>query len=297
MTPQLTMRHVILPAAMLASSTASCSKATCEETATCGVAPGSDAGADALAPTARCNPEAPFGDKTPVQIANTSSLGSLTLSADELTAFLGANPMYRALRDSVDSPFDAPDKVFDGALPNLAPNGDRLFFMRAGGGDFSTFNIWWATVSGGTIRSPAPLPLNATGAQNAPFASAKSLYFAQSATAFTTHRIWRADWVNNAIGAPTLVDLKMKGEHDEDRPAVTSDDRILYFSFRRVLTDKTLTNPTISRVVLEAGALSTAQNAVGLTNEIDFVSWVSTDDCVVYGVRGETAYRFRRAPL
>lgn len=295
MTLRLTMRHVILAAAMLASSTASCSKATCEETATCGVASGSDAGADSdgeLTSPARCNPRGVFGGKTRVPVAN-EPLGSLTLSADERTGFFGVSPIYRVVRDSVDAPFEGPMRLFDGTSPSVAPNGDRLFFARRVTGVGTTFKLWWTRLEGATFYPPLPILRDMIGSQDAPAASTKNLYFTQSTDGPNARRIWLADWANDAIGTARLVDLKIAAPHDEDHPAVTNDDRVLYFSLR----DDTKTGPSISRVVQEAGVPSVVEDVEGLTNEIDFVSWVSTDDCVVYGVRGETAYRFRRAPL
>ncbi len=184
-------------------------------------------------------------------------------------------------------------RLFDGTSPSAAPNGDRLFFARRVTGVGTTFKLWWTRLEGATFYPPLPILRDMTGSQDAPAASTKNLYFTQSTDGPNARRIWLADWANDAIGTARLVDLKIAAPHDEDHPAVTNDDRVLYFSLR----DDTKTGPSISRVVQEAGVPSVVEDVEGLTNEIDFVSWVSTDDCVVYGVRGETAYRFRRAPL
>ena len=251
-------------------------------------------------PGPRCDPTGAFG--APELIASLSSdLDDATarLSPDELTIVFGRRTgnfydLWTSARPSIDEPFAAPslmtsvNSVNNEIWPSLSPDGLTLMF-DADRGTPGTYRIWSSTRTSTTapFGPPSPRTELLPNELHPNLPTDRAIYFTSGARpGLGGGDIWRVDISETgAISVPVAVVGGVNTASDEVTPAVTSDERQIFF--RR--TTGAAPNPLEDDIY--TASRSTAQDGWGPSAQVPSLSmpglsetpnWVSPDGCHLY---------------
>lgn len=257
----------------------------------------------------RCNTARPFGPPVLIDSLNTDfDDQSPRLFPDELgivfsrKSAAGNFDLWTATRPTRDDPFGAPslltsvNSVNSDVWPSQSSDGLTLIF-DADRTTPGTFRIWMSTRSSTSVPfgPPALRPELMNNEFHGILANDRALYFASSSRAPTEGKIdiWRADVsATNTIGTPVSLVGGVNTEEEEAAPALTPDEKTIFF--RRSTTTPPVppsTTPTVEYDVYTASR-STPQDGFGpsakvdtlaLPNVIETPSWISPDNCALYG--------------
>lgn len=265
--------------------------------AACG---GGGGGADAAIDAGpRCDPAQPFGAPSVVGGLNTDQDDAAArLSPDELEVTFsrlsgGVWDLWRASRASVDAPFDSSsllttvNSVSSDVWSTVSPDGLVLLF-DADRTTPNTFHIWRATRAQVTapFGPPQPRPELMDNDIHPMLANASALYFASTVRGgLGGGEIFRAPLdASGLIGTPVAVVGGVNTADTEDAPAITADERFIYF--RR----ETMIGMT-SESDIYAASRSTASDGFGTSAPVagldragvaEVPTWVSPDNCHLY---------------
>lgn len=260
--------------------------------AACGSSGGSSVDAS-VAP--RCDPAAPFGEPAPVDGLNTElDDASARLSSDERVVTFsrsttsGVYDLYSATREDPDGPFGMPEllttvnSVNSDLWPTLSPSGLLLAFEtdRAA----TELHIYVSTRASTSDRFDTPaLAVTLFDREGQPMiATDRALYFASDArTGQGLHDIWRTEIdTTGAMAPPTPVPGAINTADDEAAPAVTLDERTMFYR-----------HTVGSEVDIYSASRATPLDGFGAPSPVDGLSklgieetptWVSPDGCHLY---------------
>ena len=243
----------------------------------------------------RCDPAQPFGAPRLVLGINTD--------ADDATARLNAAEteitfarrtgavwdLWRATRAADDGPFETPvlitsvNSVSSDLWPSVSPDGLTLLF-DADRTTPGTFHIWRSTRASTDVPfgPPQPRPELMDRDVHPLLANAEALYFTSTVRAgLGGAELFRAPIdPSGMIGAPVALVGGVNTAMDEESPAVTADERVIYF--RR--SDATLSD-------IYTASRSTATDGFGTSAPVpgldvagvgETPNWVSPDGCRLY---------------
>ncbi|MDQ3367669.1 MAG: hypothetical protein M3680_19785 [Myxococcota bacterium] len=258
---------------------------------------------------ARCDPGKPFGAPTALaEINSAEDEHTPSLAPDELTIYFtsarpggaGEGDMYLARRSSTTAPFGTPVRI-EGV--NTAGHDSRPILTGDGLTLYSEVNIGtleWDIASStrsatsGAFTAPAPVPtLNSASVDVAPFVlpDHSAIYFASARSG--DNEIYRAVRTTTGFGTPALVaGVNLPGTSQEDYPAVTPDELVMYFTSDRSGgggggPDLWRASRASASEPFGAPVPLTTLNTAGL----ETAGWVSADDCSLYFARGTAAGR------
>jgi hypothetical protein len=264
---------------------------------------------------ARCNPDAPFGAPQPVAGLNTE-LGdtSARFTPDELTVVFSRRAsnntfnLFTASRASIDAAFDTPtllttvNSVASDVWPTLSPDG-RLLLFDSDRVSPNVFHMFVARRSTPTtpFDPPAATPVLEDREVHPMLASEAALYFASAQRGgFGASEIWRAEIdAAGAISTPVAVVGGVNTADHEDAPAVTADERQIFF--RRISGGEE--DIYTARRSTAADGFGTSSAVAGLAEPDvrEVPSWISPDGCHLYfhsdapgGMGDEDIYLARR---
>ena len=247
-------------------------------------------------PAARCDPNGAFG--APVLVTGINSDqddASARLGEDELDITFARRAgtvwdLWRASRISIDEPFTAPalltsvNSVSSDLWPTVSPDGLTLLF-EADRTTPGTFHIWRSTRAAKTspFGPPLPRPDLRDKDQEPMLANDHALYFSSTMRGgLGLGEILRsAVDANGAIAAPELLVGGVNTDTQEDSPALTSDERTIYF--RRVSATGEPDIYTASRSTPTDG-FGAAAAVPGLAEPgiSEGPNWISPDGCHLY---------------
>lgn len=246
----------------------------------------------------RCNEMGVFG---PAELLTSLSSDlddvSARLRPDELElVFARRNSgntydLWTASRLSRTEPFGAPslltsvNSINSDLWPTLSPDGQTLMF-DADRTTPGTFRIWASTRISTTVPFGPPSPRGelTTGDVHPMLASGTALYFASAGRGgLGAGEIFRSDITSGTIGTPVELVGGVNTSDDEVAPAVTSDERQIFF--RRVSG----VAPDLEADVYTASR-STAQDGFGPSSIVpisqagvdEAPTWISPDACELY---------------
>lgn len=258
---------------------------------------GGDGGADALPdqPVARCDPSAPFGPPTEVAGINSDlDDAAARFSDDELEVTFsrrtgGLWDLWRAQRAAVGDPFGPPtllttvNSVSNDLWPTLSPDGLTLLF-EADRTIPGTYHIWRSTR--GSTTAPFGPPMLRGDVRDHDvhpmLANDHALYFSSDMRGgLGLGEILRAPVdANGAIGTPELVVGGVNTDALEDAPAVTSDERIMFF--RRLAGGETDVYMAARSTPADGFGAATAVPGLAAPAISEVPNWVSPDGCHLY---------------
>jgi len=306
---------LICIAVSLVLGASACSKSSCAETSTCLAepsteAPDAEADVSVSEDAGGCDPSAPFESITPVPLSQDVDDFALFPKRDyaflttrvRLTQDPLSTPALRlrlVARSSPSDRFGAPVPVYglqaeEVSYAAVSPDASRLFFIRARATNQSPRDLWLAKLDGTALKDLKPLDSLNDAVTNLinvwPAASRRALYFNRDNPATGVSPLYRAEYVNDDFAAPTEVLFTGAAKSTNRRPAVSSDDRVLYF--QRVTGDKA----EVVRMARSSDGSAFAGEARDnfLTEHLQFIVWVSDDDCEVYGLQNGSVMRARR---
>jgi hypothetical protein len=262
---------------------------------------------------ARCDPAKPFGPPALVaELSSDADDGCARLYDDELgivfcrRASGGNYDLWSAHRDSRDGAFDPPtllttaNSVSNDLWPSVQPDG----LVLVNDADRTTPNNYrmWASKRASTddpFGPPALITELMPSDSHGFFANATSVYFdSPTRPGQGSNDIWRADY--SALGtlgtpAPVLGDINTSEE--EVVPVLTADERFIYF--RRSTTTPNvdpMMPPDIQYDVWTASRSTPADGfgtsakvpGLDLPSLVETPTWISDDDCVLWGQVNET---------
>ncbi|MBA3463345.1 MAG: PD40 domain-containing protein [Deltaproteobacteria bacterium] len=252
-----------------------------------------DAAVDEAAP--RCDPAQPFGAPRLVLGINTDADDATArLSPDETEiAFArrtsGVWDLWRATRAADDGPFESPvllttvNSVSSDLWPSVSPDGLTVFF-DADRTTPGTFHIWRSTRSSTAVPfgPPMPRPELMDRDLHPLVANQTALYLTSTVRGgFGGADLFRAALdPSGMIGAPVALVGGVNTAMDEESPALTADERVIYF--RR--SDATLSD-------IYTASRSTATDGFGTSSPVpgldvagvgETPNWVSPDNCRLY---------------
>lgn len=273
-------------------------------------APGDAAPSDA---PALCDPTARFG--APTLVAGLSGIGLAyvgpRLSADELTVYFASNlpssdaNIYTATRPSRNDPFGAP-KLMDAQNssssdfdPAISPDGLDLWFSSNRIANQSQ-HLYVATRGSTFAAFGQPgLADNVNAADtNAvdffPFVTAdgNELWFASTRnTGSNSSDLWRAVKTGQSFGQPAPVG-ELNTLSSEYCPTLSADRLTVYFSSNRTGASAAIwvSHRTSADDGFRTPAPVDELNAAGF----GFVSWISSDNCRIYGTANGMFYTASR---
>lgn len=304
---------IALSIVLSSSAYEGCRDSSCQETAEC-AAPIRDA-ADAGGVVGACDIDAPFEQRTTIPLPHdTNGFG---LSASQLIGFItvpirssdrskevSSEQIHVVERSAPDGVFGEPRLTAIDVVsnqPSLAPDGSWLFFAKDNTGPgAAAARIWSARVAGAVVRDPSEVTSVNDGAssQVSPSVSNKAIYFARTIdSAKILHRLWRSDVVGELFSPPSQIDVgSFSGPYDVDHPAVRADDRVLYVTTRALVTSILFGEPSVRRAQrsAEGSPFGGFDEVASLKNAVDYVSWISPDECVVYGIWHGQLVKLRR---
>jgi hypothetical protein len=244
------------------------------------------------AAAARCSPTAPFGAPEALTELGSSDVSTAWLTADENTLLFSAYAapvmkVFVATRASTSGPFGA-----IAPFPGIQSSGGEW----AGAMSADGLEIWYVEAQGPRRSKRAstsvdfvlgdPISLDTPGLTDAPPALPRplktGLYYAATTADETSSRLYYA--AGNSGVAVLTPSEPLAGY------AITSDERVLYYStYVRIGTKIVYSTYRTTRaavgqpfdtgvVVAELAQPSSNQNGSGVS-----VSWISDDECVVYG--------------
>jgi len=247
----------------------------------------------------RCDPTAAFG--APELIANLSTdLEDATarLSPDELSVVFGRRTgtsydLWTSSRPSIDEPFAAPslltsvNSVNNELWPALSPDGLVLMF-DADRTTPGTYRIWSSTRASTTapFGPPAQRAELMAGEIHANLPTDRAIYFTSAVrSGLGAGDIWRAD-INDTgvIGVPVALVGGVNTAADEVTPAVTADERQIFFRRTTGITpDLEDDIYTATRSTAQDGwGPSAAVPSLSMPGISETPSWVSPDGCHLY---------------
>ncbi|CAN5913226.1 hypothetical protein BH11MYX3_BH11MYX3_16960 [soil metagenome] len=243
----------------------------------------------------RCDPALPFA--APVLVGGINSdldEAAARLSDDELEITFsrrssGVWDLWRASRATIDDSFGAPvlittvNSVSSDLFPTVSPDRLTLLFQA----DRTTpgvFHIWRSTRSSLTapFGPPSPRPELRDDDVHPLLANDHALYFSSTVRGgLGGGEILRASVdPGGAIGIPELVVGGINTIDLEDTPAVTADERTMFFR-RRVMGESDIYTASRSTATDGFGASSVVPglDVAGVT---EVPTWVSADGCHLY---------------
>lgn len=257
----------------------------------------------------RCNTTKQFGE--PVLLAELDTDFddvSPRLFPDELgivfsrRSAAGNFDVWTASRTSKDEPFGPPslittvNSVNSDLFPSQSADGLVLVF-DADRTMPNVFRIWMSTR--GSVTQPFGPPALRPELMNNEFhgilANDAALYFASTARPGQGKAdIWRADVTagTHTIGTPVALVGGVNTDEEEVAPALTPDEKTIVF--RRSTTTPAVPPATVDTVEYDVytASRSTPQDGFGPSSKVDTLalpgiietpSWVSPDNCVLYG--------------
>ncbi len=247
----------------------------------------------------RCDPAAPFGPPAVVGGLNTDQDDAAArLSPDELEVTFsrlsgGVWDLWRATRASVDEPFGAPallttvNSISSDVWSTVSPDGLLLMF-DADRTTPNTFHIWRSTRTSTTVPfgPPQARPDLMDKDVHPMIANAGALYFASTVRGgLGGGEIFRAPIeATGMLGTPVALVGGVNTGDTEDAPAITADERFIYF--RRATMVGTDTESDVY-----AASRSTATDGFGTSAVVpgldrvgvaEVPSWISSDNCHLY---------------
>ena len=249
-----------------------------------------------VAPGPRCDPSLPFG--VAVQVAGINSAlddASARLSDDELDVTFarldnGVWDLWHATRASIDEPFGAPqllttvNSVSSDLWPTLSP--DRLTVLfEADRSTPDVFHIWRSTrASTSSPFGPPQLRPELMDNDIEPMlANDHALYFSSAVRGgLGMSEIFRAtvDPTTGAIGTPVALVGGVNTPDAEGAPAVTSDERVIYF--QRVVGAEADVFTASRSTATDGFGTSAPVPGLDVPGINEAPSWVSPDGCHLY---------------
>ena len=243
----------------------------------------------------RCDPAQPFGPPAPViGINSDQDEAAARLSADETTIYFSRRAttvwdLWRATRDAADGPFGTPEllttvnSVSSDVWPSVSEDGLTLYF-EADRTTPGTYHIWRSTRASTSVPfgPPQPRPELMDNDVEPLLANAGALYFASSVRGGlgASEILWAPVSETGSIGAPALLVGGVNTAEAEDSPAITADERVLFF--RRILMGES---------DIYMASRSTATDGFGPSSPVpglaeagvgEVPTWVSPDGCHLY---------------
>jgi Tol biopolymer transport system component len=254
----------------------------------------------------RCNPNAAFGAATELTTLDTASDDEAPfLTPDELTLYFGSNraggaggyDVYRATRAAVTAPFGNVTLVTgvnttgDERVPRISS--DELTLIAANKPIGSTLlRVGLSLRTSTAVAFPALQSIaNVAGTTNdtepTMLPSGNVIYFASDRGG--NYDLYRTSKSGGAFSAPVLVaGAQLNTASTESSPAVTPDELHLYILSNRAGVQGVYDIYASSRATT-ADAFSAPVSVTELnTTSIDFPSWISPDNCVLYFTRAIT---------
>jgi Tol biopolymer transport system component len=246
-------------------------------------------------PAARCDPNGAFG--APVLVAGINSdqdEACARLSEDELDVTFArvtgsGYDLWRSSRASIDEPFAAPalltsvNSVSSDYWPTVSPDGLTLLFAA----DRTTpdvFHIWRSTRAAKTAPFGPPQPRGDLRDNDIHplLANDHALYFASTVRGgLGLSEILRAPVdASGAIGTPELLVGGVNTSVTEDAPAVTSDERVIFF--RRLTAGETDIYTASRSTATDGFGTSTPVPGLAEPNIQEVPNWISPDGCHLY---------------
>ena len=266
--------------------------------------PAPDAAADSAgnvdAPPPRCDPAKPFGAATALTELNTTSDDvTASLTANELQIVfasaraggVGLTDIYIATRTSTSQPFGAPSLLAGvntsgrDSRPILTADGLFLYaeYLATPSSSWDIVRATRASTAATFSAASAVATIDSAQNDTAPFVMPdhSAIYFVSNRSG--NNELYVATGANGNFGAPSLVTgTNLSGASTEDYPALTPDQKTMYFASDRaggaggsdiwVATRQSVVTGFDSPVNL--GALN--------TGGADSPAWVSPDGCVLY---------------
>jgi Tol biopolymer transport system component len=261
--------------------------------AACGGGGGTSPDATTVAP--RCQPTASFQPAVAVAGLNTNLDDvSARFSADELFVtfsrknMAGVYDLYTATRTSIDTPFDAPTLILtvnsasSDASPAVSPDALLLVFdSDRATGVYHMYTSHRASTS--DVFGPPSLALALMDREGQPsLANGHALYFASDArTGLGARDIWRAEIdTTGAMSTPMSLAGGVNSTNDESAPAVSADERNMYFR-RTIGTESDIYRASRASAQDGFGPAATVEGLA--TPAVDETpDWVSPDGCHLY---------------
>jgi hypothetical protein len=200
---------------------------------------------------AQCDPNAPFGAPSLLvpQPGGLLKAGAMRLSPDYLTAYLGgqlpqdSGGMYMTTRPTLDAPFSLAVRIPGAGLaspderePTVTGSGLLLAFSK---GSFLIERLRFAVRAGPSAPfvdvGSMPLLNASVGTDHWPFfrEDGQVLYFASTRDVSKQDDIYRSARSGPSYDTPSVID-EINSSSDDNAPAVTPDDRVIYFASNRV---------------------------------------------------------------
>jgi hypothetical protein len=262
---------------------------------------------------ARCDPAKPFGPPVlATELNTTGDDGCARLYNNELDLVfcrraVGGNfDVWTAHRDSRDAAFDAPslvtsaNSVSNDVWPAVSPEG----LVLVNDADRTTPGAYrmWASKRASTdqpFSAPALITELLPSDIHGYFANAHSIYFdSPTRPGQGSNDIWHVDYSDlGTLGTPTPVIGDVNTSEEEVIPVLTADETSIYF--RRSTTTPNadpMMPPTVETDVWTASrttptdGFGTSSKIAGLdlVNETETPTWVSDDNCVLWGQINDT---------
>jgi hypothetical protein len=243
----------------------------------------------------RCDPAQPFGAPRLVLGINTDQddgTARLDRTETEITFARrtgGVWDLWRAVRAADDGPFEPPalitsvNSVSSDVWPTVSPDGLSLLF-DADRTTPGTFHIWRSARASTTVPfgPPQPRPELMDSDLHPLLANATALYFASTVRAgLGGSELFRSPIdANGVIGAPVALVGGVNTAMDEEAPAITEDERVIYF--RR--SDATLSDIYTASRSTPTDGFGTSSPVPGLDAPGigETPNWVSPDGCRLY---------------
>ncbi|MGE0401808.1 MAG: hypothetical protein AB7T06_34215 [Kofleriaceae bacterium] len=256
----------------------------------------------------RCNTTKQFGEPVFLDSLNTDmDDASPRLFPDELgivfarRSAAGNYDLWTATRANRDDPFDPPslltsvNSVNSDLWPSQSATGLTLIFDA----DRTTpgvFRIWMSTRTSVTqpFGPPALRPELMNNEFHGILANDRAIYFASTARpGLGRADIWRAEVSEtNTIGTPVALVGGVNTDEEEVAPALTPDEKTIVF--RRSTTTPAVPPAMMDTVEYDVytASRSTPQDGFGPSSKVDTLalpnvvetpSWVSPDNCALYG--------------
>lgn len=246
-------------------------------------------------PAARCDPSGAFG--SPVLVGGINSDqedAAARLSEDELEITFsrltnGVWDLWRATRSAIEDPFGAPqllttvNSVSSDVWPTQSPDGLTLLF-DADRTTPGTYHIWRSTRASKAVPFGPPMPRGELRDNDfhPMLANERSLYFASAMRAgLGLREILHAPVAENgAIGTPELLVGGVNSESDDDAPAVTSDERLIFF--RRATAGETDVFTASRSTATDGFGAATPVPGLAEPAVSEIPNWISPDGCHLY---------------
>lgn len=253
-------------------------------------------------PVARCDPRGAFG--APVEVAGINSDlddAAARLSADELEITFsrrtdGLWDLWRATRDAPDAPFGPPalvtivNSVSSDLWPTISPDGLTMLY-QADRTIPGTYHVWRSTRASLTVPFGPPMLRGDLRDHdvNPMLANDHALYFSSEMRGgLGLGEILRSPIdANGAIGAPELVVGGVNSVAHEDAPAITSDERVMFF--RRLTAGETDVYTAARSTPSDGFGAAVPVPGLAAPGVSEVPNWISPDGCHLYFHTNATA--------